>query len=63
MKLLEVILNEMNNVSKPQKKFITILMTTIVAAYGKINFRSLARFSGITEKTFRRWFKDRKSVV
>lgn len=56
MKLLEMILSEMNNVSKPQKKFITILMKTIVSVYGKINFRSLSRYSGLAEKTFRRWF-------
>lgn len=58
MKLLEVILSEMINVSKPQKNFITILMKTIVAAYGKINFRSLSRYSGLAEKSFRRWFKQ-----
>lgn len=57
MKLLEMILSEMSNVGKPQKKFITILMKTIVSAYGKINFRSLSRCSGFAEKSFRRWFK------
>lgn len=57
MKLLEMILDEMNNVSKPQKKFVMTLMATMIGAYGKINFRSLARLSGLAEKTFRRWFK------
>jgi len=57
MKLVETILNEMNNVSKPQKKFFVILLKTIVCIYGKINFRTLSRYSGLTEKTFRRWFK------
>ena len=57
MKLLEMILSEMINVSKPQKKFITTLMKTMVAAYGKVNFRSLSRYSGTAEKTFRRWFR------
>lgn len=57
MKLLEMILSEMSNVSKPQKKFMMILITTIIGAYSKINFRSLSRLSGIAEKTFRRWFK------
>jgi len=32
-------------------------MKTIVSIYGKINFRSLSRYSGLAEKTFRRWFK------
>ena len=57
MKLLEMILDEMSNVSKPQKKFFMILMKTIVSIYGKVNFRSLSRYSGIAEKRFRRWFK------
>lgn len=57
MKLLETILSEMVNVGKPQKRFITILMKTMVTAYGKINFRSLSRYGGIAEKTFRRWFR------
>jgi len=58
MKLLEMILSEMINVSKPQKKFITTLMKTMVSAYGQINFRSLSRYSGLVEKSFRRWFKQ-----
>ena len=58
MKLLEMILSEMINVSKPQKQFIMTLVKTIVSAYGKINFRSLSRYSGLAEKSFRRWFKQ-----
>lgn len=57
MKLLEMILDEMVNVSNPQKKFVMILMKTIISAYGKVNFRSLSRYSGLAEKSFRRWFK------
>src|SRR5271157_3701380 len=58
MKLLETILDEMSNVSKPQKKFFIILIKTIISIYGKVNFRSLSRYSGIAEKTFRRSFKN-----
>jgi hypothetical protein len=57
MKLLEIRLSEMNDVSKPQKKFITTLIKTIVSVYGKINFRSLSRYISLAEKSFRRWFK------
>jgi hypothetical protein len=57
MKLVEMILNEMNNISKAQNKFFTMLMQTIVSAYGHINFRNLSRHSFISEKSFRRWFK------
>lgn len=57
MKLLETILDEMINVSKPQKKFFNIVIKTIISIYGKVNFRSLSRYSGVVEKTFRRGFK------
>jgi hypothetical protein len=57
MKLVEMILNEMNNVSKNQKNFFILLMQTIVSMYGRVNFRSLSRYSDTPEKTFRRWFK------
>ena len=57
MKLLENIVNEMNNVSKSQNKFFILLMKTMISIYGQINFRSLSRYSGASEKTFRRWFK------
>lgn len=57
MKLIEVILNAMNNVSKPQKKFFNKLVQAIIATFGKINFRNLARHSGLSEKTFSRWFQ------
>lgn len=59
MKLTKTILDEMDNISKAQKKFFTILMQTIVSMYGHVNFRSLSRYSGLSEKTFRRWFKAR----
>lgn len=57
MKLVEMILNEMNNVSKNQKNFFILLMQTIISMYGRVNFRSLSRYSDASEKTFRRWFK------
>jgi len=47
----------MSNVSKSQKKFFTVLIKTIISIYGKVNFRNLSRYSGMTEKTFRRWFR------
>ena len=57
MKLLETILDEMSNVSKPQKKFFTILMKTMVSVYGKVNFQKLEQIQRVSEKTFRRWFR------
>ena len=57
MKLVEMILNVMRNVSKPQKIFFNKLIKTIIATFGKINFRNLARHSGLSERTFSRWFQ------
>ena len=57
MKLAKMILDEMNNVSKAQKQFVITLMQTIVSIYGHVNFRSLSRYSGLSEKTFRGWFR------
>lgn len=58
MKLLETILNEMLNVSKPQKKFLIIVIGAILSMYDKVNFRSLARQTGLSVKTFSRWFNN-----
>ncbi len=57
MKFVQDILMEMPNISKPQSKFIELLMRLIPAIFGRINFTSLARFSGINEKYFRRNFR------
>ena len=57
MKLTKMILDEMKNVGKAQKQFFITLMQTIVSIYGHVNFKSLSRYSGLSEKTFRRWFK------
>lgn len=47
----------MTEVSKFQKKFFMIVVQMFLAIQGKINFRSLSRYSGLSEKTFRRWFQ------
>jgi hypothetical protein len=57
MKLIETILNKMPKVSKFQKKFFIVVAQMFLAIQGKINFRSLSRYSGLSEKTFRRWFQ------
>ncbi len=47
----------MDTESKWQFNFISTLLTTILAMNGRINFTSLSRYSGLSDKTFRRWFK------
>src|SRR5438105_11801070 len=57
MKLIEIILDQMPEVSKSQKAFFVIVIKMFQSMSGKINFRSLSRYGDIAEKTFRRWFK------
>ena len=51
----EKILNRLH-LSKPQRKFLLTLMSTILVARGKINFRNLSRYSDVSEKTYSRQF-------
>jgi hypothetical protein len=46
----------MVGVSQAQKKFLVILFSTILLAYGKVNFTNLSRYSSLSEKTYRRHF-------
>ena len=55
MAIAEKILNRLN-ISKPQKKFFITLLTTILIARGKINFRNLSRYSHLCERTYTRQF-------
>jgi hypothetical protein len=57
MKLIDIILDQMTEVSKSQKAFFVIVIKMFQLMAGKINFRSLSRYSDLAEKTFRRWFK------
>lgn len=51
------ILNGLKSLSKPQRKFLTVLFTTFFVCPSKINFSSLARHSALNEKTYRRNFR------
>ena len=55
MAIAKKILNRLN-ISKPQKKFFITLLTTILIARGKINFRNLSRYSHLCERTYTRQF-------
>ena len=57
MAIAEKILNQLN-ISKPQKKFLMTLFTTILIARGKINFRNLSRYSHLCERTYTRQFDN-----
>jgi len=47
----------MSSIPAPQRKFITVLLTTLMCLRGKANYRNLSRYSEIHEKTYSRWFR------
>lgn len=55
MELALKILNRIN-ISKPQKKFLITLFTTMLVVRGKCNFRNLSRYSDLCEHTYSRNF-------
>jgi hypothetical protein len=55
MDLAEKILTEWS-ITKPQRNFLLRLFTTILALRGKVNFRNLSRYSGVSARTFSRQF-------
>ena len=55
MELAIKILNRIK-ISKPQKKFLLTLFTTILVTRGKINFRNMSRYSDLCEHTYSRNF-------
>ena len=54
MNFIESILQQMPGIRQPQKKFLLILVSTILLVYGKVNFTNLSRYSSLSEKTYRR---------
>lgn len=55
--VLKIALDAMSNVKKPQKTFITLLLSVLVVFQGKATFRNLSRYSNASEKRFSRWFR------
>jgi hypothetical protein len=47
----------MSNISKPQRKFLVILFSTIMVLRGRMNFRNLSRYSDLSEISFLRNFR------
>ena len=54
IEIIGTILNKMIKVCKPQRKFITEILISLLSARGKMNFRNMSRYSNFTEKTFSR---------
>ena len=58
MNITNTILEKMSDVSKPQRKFLSVVLTTIMLMRGKVNFRNQSRYSELSEKTFSRQFRN-----
>lgn len=57
MEIVNIILKQMSNISKPQQKFIIVLFATLMLLRGRANFRNLSRYSQLCEKTYSRQFR------
>jgi hypothetical protein len=57
MTVVNQILSRLNNINKPQEKFLQVLFATMLTIHSHINFLSLGRHSELSERTFRRRFR------
>jgi len=52
--MVNQILMHMPGLAKPQAKFLTFLLATILARRGRCNFRNLSRYGTYSERTTRK---------
>lgn len=55
--IVKTALDAMSSVKKTQKTFIALLLSTLIVVQGKANFRNMSRYSSMSEKRFRRWYR------
>jgi hypothetical protein len=55
--MIERIVEQMRNVSKPPRKFIAVLLVLLSSLRDRANFRNMSRYSDYHENTFSRWFR------
>ncbi len=58
MTVVTQILEQMPFIHKPQRKFLLALFAVISCLRGRVNFRSLSRYSDYSERTFHRQFRQ-----
>ena len=56
MRLLQSVISRINQIKKPQQKFLTHFMGLLLMIPGHVTFRNLSRYSPYDEKTFSRWY-------
>jgi hypothetical protein len=57
MTIVHNILKQMPAVGQPQRKFLVMLFSTILALRGRVNFRNLHRYCNYSERTIARQFR------
>jgi hypothetical protein len=57
MSILKSVLSPMSGISKPQRQFVVVLLSTLMCRRGKANFRNRSRYSDYNENTYSRWFR------
>jgi hypothetical protein len=57
MTIVNNILKQMPAVGRPQRKFLVLLFSTILALRGRVNFRHLSRYGDDSERTIARQFR------
>jgi hypothetical protein len=55
--IVNQILKQMPGLAKPQAKFIEVLIVTILALRGRVNYRNLSRYCDYSERTLARQFQ------
>jgi hypothetical protein len=55
--IVNKILKQMPGLAKPQAKFIEVLIATILALRGRVNYRNLSRYCHYSERTLARQFQ------
>lgn len=58
MTVVAQILDRMSGIAKPQRKFLLSLFATMLVTRTRINFLNLSRHSSVSEKTYRRQFRQ-----
>jgi len=58
VEVINTISEKMSDIFKPQRKFISVLLTTVMLMRGRVDFRNMSRYSSLCEKTFSRQFRN-----
>lgn len=53
----------MSNLTRPQRKFMQVLLPLLMCLRGRANFRNFSRYSHYHEKTFSRWYRRSFDLV